>query len=129
MVRRLRRQGEVMQAGLAVALVAGGMWPRARCWAEGYGTDGLCPMCAMGAPDTVWHRCYECPYILGQGSKVLEDTNDLVEAAKAQRNDEEAACFWSRSIVPREWLKLERPQRSTRPGRWVPWRACQLASA
>ena len=38
LVKRLRKKGEAMKAGLAVALVSGGMWPKARCHATSYGT-------------------------------------------------------------------------------------------
>ena len=86
MIRGRRKAGDSKGAGLLLAIVSAGLWPRSRGSKEGSGESAMCPMCQQGAEDSVFHRCYECPYICGQvDNEVLQSTEGIAAAAR-QRN-------------------------------------------
>ena len=54
----------------------------------------LIVLCAVhGALDGVWHRCDQCPYILGLDNRVLKATEHLIPMAVAAHGDIQQECF------------------------------------
>ena len=99
MIRARRKAGDSKGAGLLLAIVSAGLWPRSRGLEEGC-EQARCPMCDQGAEDSVFHRCYECPYVCGQDSAVLRDTESVAAVARQRKHLKDEECFWNRGIIP-----------------------------
>ena len=106
-VMNYRKQGNLQDAGLTIAIGCGGLWPASRCVKEGYLVQTtLCQLC-FGAEGTEVHRCWECPVILDLPDEAIISSNHLCQ--RASEHFQTSPARWLRGITPNQCLQIRAP--------------------
>ena len=80
-----------------------------------YESPGTCPRCGL-APEAPFHRFWECADNDNIEEPAMHLTNDYLEEARQGAN--EAACFWTRGLVPLGWTLDDLPDGRLRVWAW-----------
>ena len=93
-MRRAVREGAYDKVGQIVTVVSGGQWPQQRQVDAGYLAPPLCPRCGT-APETLFHRIWECPRNRGPA---FEASEFLFPQALA--GQDQLPSLWLRGLPP-----------------------------
>ena len=91
---------------LELFLVAG-YWPLERTQRVLGRGNGLCPRCGGNVPEDAFHLIWDCPANLSIDTSQMEDSQALLEQARAGHCD--LPAFWLRGLLPRSTVPCNTP--------------------
>ena len=80
-----------------------GQWPRdtiANLCSLDESFDRNCQRCSMQVPETLAHKCIQCP--TNHDVREFAAWSEWVEVATAAVEQDQEACLWLRRLIPRE---------------------------